>query len=349
MHSASIDTDPREALAVPGHWYAIALSENLRRKPRAVRRFGEDLVIWRDGTDRVVGMIDRCPHKGAALSDGRVVDGCIQCPYHGFRYDPEGRCVAMPCDGPDARIPGRFGPDTVEVREQHGFVWLWWGDPRPTLPEIPWFEELDQVVSEGASWATYAHEWPITFGRQMEMAFDLHHLPFVHRRTVPGVPEFLDPCEVGVAGDRIRLRGRLRAAGATTGSRRGMSVDLSVRFPSLFLNSIAKNFWEFSVCAPVDRERCWHASRFYLAWPMPRWARAGLVKLMAAYEKRFVFPEDMRIAARQRPRNIGIRGDRLVARADGGVVAYHRMWMAAFRRGHDEQFPLAEPLELERT
>jgi phenylpropionate dioxygenase-like ring-hydroxylating dioxygenase large terminal subunit len=80
---------------------------------------GVPRVLWRDGAGRAAMLEDRCPHRGAPLSQGRVCDGAITCPYHGWRFDGAGRCLAMPArpapDG-DVRVPA------MEVCEAGGFV-----------------------------------------------------------------------------------------------------------------------------------------------------------------------------------------------------------------------------------
>ena len=82
-----------------GHWYPVLGSRELGRKPVAKTRFGRRLVFWRDGEGRAACVEDRCAHRGAALSLGRVSDGAIECPFHGFRFAPDGACVRVPVEG----------------------------------------------------------------------------------------------------------------------------------------------------------------------------------------------------------------------------------------------------------
>ena len=125
-----------------GHWYAVLSSEELGKRPVGKMRFGERLVFWRDANGQVICFEDRCPHRGAALSLGRVHDDTIACRYHGFRYDSSGRCVAVPAEGA-WHIPEQLCARTLQLREQHDFIWLWRGpkmasDELPPLTDIPW-------------------------------------------------------------------------------------------------------------------------------------------------------------------------------------------------------------------
>src|SRR5438552_866389 len=88
-------------LKLSGYWYVATPAGELGRRP--VRRVveGETLVLFRDGSGKAHALTDRCAHRGMALSRGRVVGDCVECSYHGWRYDGAGRVCAVPalCDG----------------------------------------------------------------------------------------------------------------------------------------------------------------------------------------------------------------------------------------------------------
>ena len=116
---------------IPNQWYPIFDSGRLRRgRPTGVTRLGRELVLWRRADGSVAALPDRCPHRSARLSRGRIRDDQIACPYHGFRFDGRGRCVLVPANGADAPIPDSLHTEPAPVREGHGLVWLWHGDPR---------------------------------------------------------------------------------------------------------------------------------------------------------------------------------------------------------------------------
>jgi phenylpropionate dioxygenase-like ring-hydroxylating dioxygenase large terminal subunit len=78
---------------INGYWYIAAAGSELKEKPIKLKVEGESLVLWRDRAGKPQALRDRCAHRGMALSAGKVVDGCIQCPYHGYTYDGEGRPI----------------------------------------------------------------------------------------------------------------------------------------------------------------------------------------------------------------------------------------------------------------
>ena len=79
---------------IPNQWYAILESDEVKtRKPIGVTRMGEKLVAWRDTRGMVTVMSDKCPHRGVQLSVGVLKGDCIQCPYHGWKWDMDGSLV----------------------------------------------------------------------------------------------------------------------------------------------------------------------------------------------------------------------------------------------------------------
>lgn len=80
----------------PEGWYVLARASEVGRKPVQVRFAGNDAVLFRDAQDAVRAVNAYCPHMGANLADGDVHDGCIECPFHRWRIDGEGRVAYMP-------------------------------------------------------------------------------------------------------------------------------------------------------------------------------------------------------------------------------------------------------------
>jgi phenylpropionate dioxygenase-like ring-hydroxylating dioxygenase large terminal subunit len=111
---------------IPNQWYSVAEARKLKGKPMGLERLGRKIVLWRDGSGTFRAALDRCPHRGAAPSQGKVLDGEIQCPWHGFRFGPDGACTRMPCEGSEARIPRGMGPGDASFP---GGPWIALGIP----------------------------------------------------------------------------------------------------------------------------------------------------------------------------------------------------------------------------
>ncbi len=151
-----IGVDQGLQIGLRNRWWPVFESADLRGdKPVGIRRLGEDLVLWRDVQNQPHLFIDRCPHRGAALSKGFIRGRELQCWYHGFRFDGGGQCVAVPAEGGDSGLPKRVAITSYPVREHAGLIWAYIGEedlfPAPEL-RLP--DELYQP-----------DEWPFFISR----------------------------------------------------------------------------------------------------------------------------------------------------------------------------------------
>lgn len=102
-------------------WQAVALSGNLSAKPLSILVDDRPVVLFRDETGAIRALHDRCPHRHAPLSGGKVVSGSIECPYHGWRFNGRGELAAMPCLTGD--LP-RISVPAYSVTEREGVIFL---------------------------------------------------------------------------------------------------------------------------------------------------------------------------------------------------------------------------------
>src|SRR5499427_8804986 len=111
-------------------WHPVFESRDLPTgKPVAIVRLGEQLALWRDEAGKAHLFIDRCPHRGAAFSEGGTVHGLeLQCWYHGFRYDGSGQCTAVPVEGEQTALANRVSITSYPVEEQYGMIWAYIGE-----------------------------------------------------------------------------------------------------------------------------------------------------------------------------------------------------------------------------
>lgn len=253
-------------------WYAVCASEAVRLdRPQRLVRLGQALVLWRDGAGQVVGAPDRCPHKGARLSAGRVANGELSCPYHGFRFAAEGRCTHIPVH-PERPIPAAMRLEMLSLAEAHGLVWLWHGrregaDPG-TIPWFPGFPWPDRHASSGAL------VYPVHYSRLIESNFDVYHFPFVHRSLSLDLGARIEDLKVTVegGGESIQTQGMMV-------SERGKKTPFAVDF-------LAPNVQRLSllgidavlVATPIDAQSTWLWGRYRQSWtrvwPVSQWLSA---------------------------------------------------------------------------
>jgi len=114
-------------------WFPVARSAEVGTTPLTVGAGGQAYVVLRlrPGAE-VTALSARCPHRLVPLAAATVVDGRVQCPYHGWQFNAEGRCVDIPSLGPAGTPPPRADLSTPwAVEERDGWVWLA-PDPTPT-------------------------------------------------------------------------------------------------------------------------------------------------------------------------------------------------------------------------
>jgi phenylpropionate dioxygenase-like ring-hydroxylating dioxygenase large terminal subunit len=165
-------------------WHPVARVDELDSGgPLAARVLGEDVVVWRSG-DEYLAWRDLCVHRGTRLSLGHVVDGRrLECPYHGWTYGTDGRCVLIPAH-PEQVPPPKACVVTYRAKAAHGVVWLNLG---AGAGEIPSFELLDDPGHRVLMAGPYRVE--ASGPRIVENFLDIGHFPFVHE---------------GILGDRKR-------------------------------------------------------------------------------------------------------------------------------------------------
>lgn len=122
---------------VPYGWYGVLRTAELRAGAiEQLHYFGKDLIAFRDGDGQATVLDAFCPHYGAHLGvGGKLVNGAIECPFHGWRFGADGRCVHAPF----AKSPPRVGVGCYTVREHSGLIFVHVGDDPPTweVPPIP--------------------------------------------------------------------------------------------------------------------------------------------------------------------------------------------------------------------
>jgi phenylpropionate dioxygenase-like ring-hydroxylating dioxygenase large terminal subunit len=310
---------------IPNQWYAVLESREVAAgRPKRTRRMGLDLVFWRDGAGAVHALSDVCPHRGAALSGGKVRGDCVQCPFHGFEFDGQGHCRTVPANGRAAPAARQIRASHLVTAEAHGFVFVWWGDQDAVRGAPRFFDDLAGLAS-----ATVRDDWSTHYSRAIENQLDVAHLPFVHynnigrggRTLVDGpLVEWQDP-------DRFRVYvfNRLDDGSAPRRAdelaRPDVPFWLDFIFPNVWQNHISATTRVVVAFAPVDDEHCVLYLRFYQGFVrVPVLDR--LVARLAMPTNKYIVHQDRRVVQTQVPKRPELRGGEKLIQADGPIVAY---------------------------
>jgi phenylpropionate dioxygenase-like ring-hydroxylating dioxygenase large terminal subunit len=133
------------------YWQPIALSSEATDLPKAIRRFGEDLILFRNGNGEAGLLYPRCMHRGTTLLYGIVEEDGIRCCYHGWKFGCQGQCLDQPAEPEHGRSRDRIRQPWYPVTEEYGAIWAYMGPPerQPLFPIFSCFENLadDEFVS----------------------------------------------------------------------------------------------------------------------------------------------------------------------------------------------------------
>lgn len=171
-------------LAIPFGWYCVGFADELAiGEVKAVRYFGEDLVLYRTLDGQACLSSAFCPHLGAHLGHGGIVDEAgINCPFHGWKFNDSGEVVDVPYASqipPRARKKGKECLRTYPIDERNEFIFAWYHpDNAQPIFQLEPFAELDS-----GDWTRcMRRQWEINTHVQEagENAVDTAHFSVVH-------------------------------------------------------------------------------------------------------------------------------------------------------------------------
>jgi phenylpropionate dioxygenase-like ring-hydroxylating dioxygenase large terminal subunit len=140
------------------------------------------LVIWRGADGVVHAFADRCPHRGARLSLGRVVGDAIRCGYHGWRFDGDARCTAWPAH-PSLAPPASAAATAYRATERYGLVWVALETPAADVPVFPPYD-----APGTRAYVDGPYDFAACAPRVVENFLDMAHFPFVHAGSLGAEP-----------------------------------------------------------------------------------------------------------------------------------------------------------------
>ncbi|NOR18982.1 MAG: Rieske 2Fe-2S domain-containing protein [Xanthomonadales bacterium] len=168
-------------------WYPVVRSEDLGPdQPERVKILGLNFVVFRNEEGEACVLSDTCVHRGASLGGAwsmgnvpRIINGCIVCPYHGWEFNGEGKCVNIPSIGYGEKTPARAKVDAYPVQEKYGIVFAFLGDlPEEERPPLLDVEEYGQEGWRANS--ILVLEVDYYYERSIENGLDPAHNEFVH-------------------------------------------------------------------------------------------------------------------------------------------------------------------------
>ncbi|UOF89100.1 aromatic ring-hydroxylating dioxygenase subunit alpha [Fodinisporobacter ferrooxydans] len=182
-------------------WYIAATSEELKEGilPRTI--LSRDILLYRDSKGIAHALKNQCVHRGARLSDGKIHEDCIVCPFHGWEFFSDGQCMYIPANGTNASIPTGAKVESYPVCETAGFVWVYIGKQNH-VQELALPKEATSPSFRGVP---FSAEWNAHVTRVVESILDVSHLPFVHPNSTGDVNPIVDGPDFEVTERHIRI------------------------------------------------------------------------------------------------------------------------------------------------
>eukprot|EP00903_Cladosiphon_okamuranus_P006404 g6269.t1 len=191
------ENEQKEGFDWTRQWYPVAVMRDLEardvRQPYPVKLLGEALVVWKDPQDGGwKAFADRCPHRWAPLSEGRVdqITGRLQCIYHGWEFDGNGKCGSIPQASPEAREAAqnsrRACATVIPTKIVEEKLWLW---PDSSPEGVKESELVEPITVPGLDLGDFGGNWyarDLAYGADtlLENLADPAHIPFAHHGVI---------------------------------------------------------------------------------------------------------------------------------------------------------------------
>jgi Phenylpropionate dioxygenase and related ring-hydroxylating dioxygenases, large terminal subunit len=306
-------------------YYAVLSSREVRKKHLyGVTRLGRKLVFFRTKEGKVACIEDRCCHRGASLCTGKLLNGRVQCPFHGFEYDPDGKVALIPANGKKSPVTSNFKVRSYVCKEKGGLIFVWYGDNEKAPEEVPFFDEL----LRGFHYAESKEVWSVHYTRAIENQLDVVHLPFVHRTTigrggkaiVNGPLMRWNDNRMTYYVDDVLDQGQ-RPLKADEVPNFDQKYSLQLQMPNLWQNRIAPKIRVMAAFAPIDDEHTMIYIRFYQN-VLPTPILGGMMVHLGNVADRVILHQDRRVVLTQLPKKSELQMNENLIQGDAPIIAY---------------------------
>ncbi|MGB7952062.1 MAG: Rieske 2Fe-2S domain-containing protein [Candidatus Binatia bacterium] len=163
------------------YWLVVSRAEDVKDIPVGLKILGEELVLFRDDGGRLGLLGLHCAHRGSSLEYGDIECGGLRCPYHGWLYDVEGRCLEQPAEPRDSKFHLKVRQLWYPVKELGGLIFAYLGPYKNSPPPLPRYAPL--VRNDGKLFLEAPRYYDYNWFNFFENAPDVTHLSILHRHS----------------------------------------------------------------------------------------------------------------------------------------------------------------------
>jgi 5,5'-dehydrodivanillate O-demethylase len=276
------------------YWQPIGAAVDLESKwTKRVRLLGEDLVIFKDRQERLGLIAEHCPHRRASFAHGIPTENGIRCPYHGWEYNAQGKCIHQPNEQDKCAFRDKVSTDAYPVQEMGGMLFAYMGpQPQPLLPR--W----DGFVAQGTIRIMGRTILPINWLQIMENSLDPVHTEWLHGHHYEFLKE-QEGVKVAISTRHLKIDFKEFEYGMTKHRLlEGHSEDgddWKVGHPIVFPNMLAvgngdekSRYYSFQMRVPVDDTHTMHL--WFNAYVPPQGVKVPkhLLEKVHTYEVPFI-------------------------------------------------------------
>ena len=246
------------------YWQPIGAAVDLESKwTQRVRLLGEDLVIFKDRQGRLGLIAEQCPHRRASFAHGIPTENGIRCPYHGWEYNAQGKCIHQPNEQDKCAFRDKVSTDAYPVQEMGGMLFAYLGpQPQPLLPRWDGFVAQNTIRIMGRTIL------PINWLQIMENSLDPVHTEWLHGHHYEFLKE-QEGIKVAISTRHLKIDFKEFEYGMTKHRLlEGHSEDgddWKVGHPIVFPNMLAvgngdekSRYYSFQMRVPVDDTHTMH-------------------------------------------------------------------------------------------
>lgn len=338
LSAQTVRNSVREAGINPNHWYAVGWSHELESASvQPIMVWNQKIALFRDVEGHAHAVEDACPHRGVALHKGKVTGCHLVCPYHGWEFNHQGKCVNIPYLPEDQKLPPQ-GARIFPVQEKYGIIWVFPGDvdlaASAPLLDIPEFNQ------SGLLMIPITGHFQSHFSICNENTMDVFH-GFLHEE----LQGWFDPVLINLeeTDDTVRAeynvsyKGQMaKFLGLAENAKQVTTLPISIKYVYPHYSTTLKGVSSlYLMRLPVSDQESRSFALFFFRVRLPQWVIRSIQKLLVPLLRRFFLEKFLaqdKEMMESEQQNYNANPQRHYAEINPAIIAIQRMTLRQFER-----------------